>query len=79
MQLDSALASAGNAAIGIGAGTAIGGWLTAEALSAMVGALAAVVGVVIAWYYKRKADKRDQELHQAQLQDLREQHGTPEA
>jgi uncharacterized membrane protein len=54
-----------------GATAAIGG-LTANEIAAFGGLLVAVVGLAIQWYYKRKADRRDAELHAERMRELRE-------
>lgn len=74
MQLDySSIAGAANK-FGIGGGTtAVVGWLNASDIATFIGALAAVVGVGVSWYYKRKADQRDAELHAARLQEIRDE------
>lgn len=48
--------------VGGGATAAYGG-ITANDLLAYVGAIVAVLGLVIQWYYKRKDDRRRDELH----------------
>jgi len=57
-----------------GGGIALWGGLTANDIAAFGGLLVAVIGVCIQWYYKRRADRRDAELHAAKLADIRE-HG----
>lgn len=36
------------------------------------GLLVAIVGLAVQWYYKRKADRRDAELHVERMRELRE-------
>lgn len=68
---DAVLAAIGkNMAVTGGSASVIGGLATSD-LMAVGGFLVAVVGVCIQWYYKRKADKRDEELHAERLKDLR--------
>ncbi|NUS39411.1 MAG: hypothetical protein HOQ02_10365 [Lysobacter sp.] len=55
-----------------GGGIALLGGLSASDLAAIGGAVIAGVGVAIQWYYKRKADRRDAELHVARLAEIRE-------
>jgi putative exporter of polyketide antibiotics len=67
--------------VSFGAGTAaVYGGLTANEIAAFGGLLVAIVGVIVQWVYKRKenrrgiaADKRAVELHEAQLQALRDE------
>ena len=54
-----------------GAGAAVIGGLTANDIAAFGGLLIAVIGVVIQFYYKRKADRRDTEEHSARMDALR--------
>ena len=62
---DLAFAAIGkNMAVGGGSSALVFG-LTANELAAYGGLLIAIVGVVIQWYYKRKADRREAELHTA--------------
>jgi hypothetical protein len=60
--------------------SAIVGGLTATDIAAFGGLVVAVMGVLIQWHYKRKADRRDAaadrrdaELHAARLAELREE------
>ena len=48
------------------------GWWTANEMAAIGGLVCAVIGLAIQWYYKRKADKREVELHTERLRELRE-------
>ncbi len=50
-----------------GGGTAVIGGLTANEIAAFTGALVAVLGLLVQWYYKRKDDRRKDELHRARL------------
>lgn len=52
------LGAAGNKATIVGGSVAGAGWLTASEFAAIVGALVAVAGLVITWYYKREANRR---------------------
>lgn len=49
-------------AVGGGATAAYAG-VTANDLLAYVGAVVAVLGLIVQWYYKRKDDRRRDELH----------------
>ncbi|ADU99458.1 holin [Alicycliphilus denitrificans] len=55
--LDS-IGAAGNKVTIVGASLSGAGWLTASEFAAIVGALVAIAGVVITWYYKRQANRR---------------------
>lgn len=54
-----------------GGGTAFIGGLAASDVAAIGGLIAAMIGLGIQWYYKRRADRREAELHAAQMADLR--------
>lgn len=41
-----------------GAGIAGGGWLTANELAALIGAMVAILSLMVSWYYKRQANLR---------------------
>lgn len=53
-----------------GGATAFVGGLTANELAAIGGLIVAVVGLVVQWYYKRKADRREAEFHAVRLREL---------
>ena len=53
-----AIGAAGNKATVIGGSVAIAGKLSATDIAAYVGAAVAIVGLLITWFYKREADKR---------------------
>lgn len=53
-----------------GSGTAVIFGLTANEVAAVGGLIVAVLGVIVQWYYKRKSDRRESELHTARLNDL---------
>lgn len=63
-------AIASKATYGGGTVAVIGG-MTANELAAIGGLFCAVVGLVVQWYYKRKSDRREAELHDERLRDLR--------
>lgn len=50
-----------------GAGFALFGGLSANEFAALGGLCVAVIGLVVQWYYKAKADRRAQRLHAARL------------
>ena len=53
-----AIGAAGNKATIIGGSVAVAGKLSAADLAAYVGAAVAVIGLLITWFYKREANKR---------------------
>ena len=54
----------------VGSGTAFWGGITANTVAAIGGLIVAVIGLGIQWYYKRKDDRRSDELHRARLAEL---------
>jgi len=72
---DVAIATVANK-VTVGGGTAaLLGGVTANDLLTFLGALAAISGALVNWYYRRRADKRDKELHEAQLDEIRKRTG----
>ncbi|KZK31994.1 holin [Delftia sp. GW456-R20] len=53
----------------LGAGTAGAGLWTASEVAAIVGALVAIAGLIITWYYKRKANRRLEAEHLLRQQE----------
>jgi len=49
------------------------GWASQINWIGLTGALVAVGGLVVSFYFQHKRDKRESELHQAKLQDLKRQ------
>ena len=70
---DTVIAAAAHKVSTAGGATALIGGLTANDIAAFGGLLIAAIGLLIQWYYKRKADRRADELHQARLAELREE------
>lgn len=78
-QIEAATLVAGKVSAFGGGGLAVGGWLSANALAALIGALCAVVGVLIQRRYtvrkqareEAQAD-RDAEFHVARMAALRD-------
>jgi len=54
-----------------GAGISGWGWLASNEFLGLVGALVAVGGLVVTWYYKREANKRHAAEHQLRMARLR--------
>mgnify|MGYP003604441619 CR=1 FL=1 len=53
-----------------GAGVTVFAWLTSDQALGAIGLFVGVVGLIINWHYKRKDDKRAQELHDKQMGEL---------
>ena len=56
-------------AYGGGASALIFG-LSASEFAAIVGALVAIAGLLVQWYFNRRRDRREQEEHEARMRDL---------
>ena len=52
------IGAVGNKVSVFGVGLSGAGWLTTSEFAAIVGAVVAVGGLVITWYYKREANRR---------------------
>ena len=61
--VEAAVATVANVSAKAGAGTMLLGWLTLNDFALVVGLLITAAGVGVNWYYKRKADAREHELH----------------
>lgn len=48
--------------------TAVLGWVVSSEFGVFVGVLLGVAGFLVTWYYKRREDKRLQEIHQLKIQ-----------
>jgi len=59
-----ALGATGSKTIVTGAGLTSFGWITSNEFLGLVGAVVAVAGLVITWYYKREANKRTARYYQ---------------
>lgn len=53
-----AIGAAGNKATVIGGSVAVAGKLSAADIAAYIGAAVAIIGLLITWFYKREANKR---------------------
>lgn len=71
MSTEATIATVANKVTYAGGTTAVVGGMSANEWAALGGLVVAIVGLAVQWYYKRKADKRDAELHEARLRDLR--------
>jgi hypothetical protein len=58
---------AGSASVGIG-------WLMTNEAAVFFGILIGIGGLLVNWWYKRKADKREEELHSLRIKELNSQH-----
>lgn len=69
---DAVMAAIGkNMAVGGGGSTVLFWGMGISELAALGGLLVAVIGLCIQFYYKRRSDRRESELHTARLEELR--------
>lgn len=54
-----------------GAGAAALGWLLSNEVLGVMGVFIALAGWLTTWYYRRRDDKRAQQLHEAKMRRLR--------
>ncbi len=66
-----ALGATGSKTIATGAGLTGFGWLTSNEFLGLVGAVVAVAGLAITWYYKREANRRQALEHELRVARLR--------
>lgn len=66
-----ALGATGSKTIVTGAGLTSFGWITSNEFLGLVGAIVAVAGLVITWYYKREANRRHAREHELRMARLR--------
>ena len=69
---DTTMAAIGSKATYTGATTSVLGWIMSSEFGVLVGIVLAIGGFLVNWYYKYKRDKRDQELHDEKMKELRE-------
>lgn len=75
MKIDTleSIGAAGSKTAIVGAGMTSWSWFTSNEFFGAVGALVAILGLVITWYYKREANRRlsQEAAHRARERDLR--------
>jgi uncharacterized membrane protein len=72
-----ALGATGSKTIVTGAGLTSFGWITSNEFLGLVGAVVAIAGLVITWYYKREANRRHAREHELRMARLRRGMDTP--
>lgn len=73
-----ALGATGSKTIVTGAGLTSFGWITSNEFLGLVGAIVAVAGLVITWYYKREANRRHAREHELRMARLRRDMDAPD-
>ena len=53
-----------------GAGAAALGWVLSNEVLGVIGVLIALAGWLTTWYYRRRDDRRAEQLHQAKMRRL---------
>ena len=71
-KMDAIGATAGKATALSGGTAAFIFGLSANEVAALMGVVVGVIGLVIQWYYNRRRDRRDQELHAVKLRRWRD-------
>ncbi|MGV3682664.1 MAG: holin [Acidovorax sp.] len=66
-----ALGATGGKTIAAGAGLTSFGWITSNEFLGLVGAIVAVAGLAVTWYYKREANRRQASEHALRMARLR--------
>lgn len=69
--IDTAVAAAASKVTYAGAGASFFGWVASSEAVSLVGILAAVIGLAVNIYFKRREDKRQQEEHEAKMRAIR--------
>lgn len=70
--LDATLAAIGSKTAYTGAGVTGFGWFLSNEFFGLAGIFIGVVGLVINWHFKVRADKRDRMEHEARMRQLGE-------
>ncbi|MGV3679933.1 MAG: holin [Acidovorax sp.] len=65
------LGAAGSKTIVTGVGLTSFSWITSNEFLGLVGAAVAIAGLIITWWYKRKANARQEVEHQLRVARLR--------
>lgn len=69
--IDTAVAAAASKVTYAGAGASFFGWVASSEAVSLIGILAAVIGLAVNVYFKRREDKRQQERHEVQMRAIR--------
>lgn len=65
------LAAVGNRVTGTGAGLTVLGWVTSAQFVSLAGLALALAGVLVNWYYRAKANRRNELEHALRVELLR--------
>lgn len=65
------LGGAGSKAIVAGTSMTSWGWITSNEFFGLVGAMVAIAGLVLTWYYKRESNRRQALEHELRVARLR--------
>ncbi len=67
---DVAIASVASKTTYMGVGSVGFGWLMTNEAAVVGGLIVGVTGLLINWWYKRKADKREEEMHKLRIKEF---------
>lgn len=68
--IEASISAAASKATGAGSAVTVLGFITSSNIGMWLGVLVGFSGLVVNWYFKRKADKRAEEAHQAYMRKL---------
>lgn len=67
---DIAVAAIGSKATYVGAGGSVAGWALSSQFGVLAGVVLGIVGLAVNWYFRNRADKREDAEHRARMRDL---------
>lgn len=68
--IESSIAATANRVTGAGSVMTLLGWLTSSNAGMWMGVLIGISGLLVNWYFKRRSDKRAQDVHEAYMRKL---------
>lgn len=68
--MEASISAVASKATGAGSAFTVFGFITSSNIGMWLGVLVGFTGLVVNWYFKRKADKRAEEAHQAYMRKL---------
>lgn len=68
--LEQAIAASASKVTYVSAGSIGFGWLLSSEAAVFFGIIGVVAGNIINWWFKRKADKREEELHKLKIKEF---------
>lgn len=77
--IDATVASVASKATGTGSAVTVVGWLTSSNFGMWAGIAIGVGGLIVNWYYRRKADRREAEAHEMHIYKMRKRTRSPDS